>query len=167
MVNCWRWKWFTVNSPRPPAHYHPSQEEHFEFLNGTLHTEIGGQRRTYEAGDRFTVPIGTHHWMHNTSSEFGKVIWQVRPAMKTETFFKTLWGLAIDGKTNNNGVPNILQIAVLFREYDREFRLSKPPYPLQKILFYILAPLGRLSGYRAKYDEYSEPGTEFQTSGET
>lgn len=87
--------------------------------------------------------------------------------MKTETFFKTLWGLAIDGKTNNNGVPNLLQIAVLFREYDREFRLSKPPYPLQKILFSILAPLGRLSGYRAKYDEYSEPRTEFQTSGET
>lgn len=71
---------YSPNSPRPPAHYHPSQEEHFEVLNGTLQVEIGGQRRTYEAGDRFTVPIGPHHWMHNTSSEFGKVIWQVRPA---------------------------------------------------------------------------------------
>jgi len=71
---------YSPNSPRPPAHYHPSQEEHFEVLNGKLYAEIGGQRRKYEAGDRFTVPIGTHHWMHNTSSEFGKVIWQVRPA---------------------------------------------------------------------------------------
>ena len=166
MVNCWRWKWFTVNSPRPPAHYHPSQEEHFEFLNGTIHAEIGGKTRSYEAGDSFTVPIGTHHWMHNNSSEPGKVKWQVSPALKTETLFETLWGLAINGKTNNNGVPNLLQIAVLFREYDREFRLSKPPYPLQKILFSILAPLGRLSGYRAKYDEYSEPETELRTSGQ-
>jgi len=157
---------YSPKSSKPPAHYHPYQEEHFEVLNGTIRAEIRGQTRSYEAGDSFNVPIGTHHWMHNTSSEPGKVLWQVRPAMKTETLFETLWGLAIDGKTNNNGVPNLLQIAVLFREYDREFRLSKPPYPFQKILFSILAPLGRLSGYRAKYEEYSEPETELRTSGQ-
>ena len=88
-------------------HYHPFQEEHFEVLNGMIRVEIGGQQCTYEAGDRFTVPMGTHHWMHNTGSELGKVIWQVRPAFKMETFFETLWGLAIDGKTNDNGKHGI------------------------------------------------------------
>jgi quercetin dioxygenase-like cupin family protein len=125
------------NSSIPPAHYHPFQQEHFEILNGTIHTEIGGQQATYEAGENFTVPAGTHHWMRNTSPEPGRVIWQVRPALRTEVFFETLWGLAIDGKTNDQGVPNLLQIAVLFSTYDREFRLSKPLIRCRK--FYSLS----------------------------
>jgi len=149
---------YSPNSSKPTSHYHPNQEEHFEILSGTIFTEIGGQTRSFEAGESFTVPMGTHHWMHNTSPEPGKVIWQVRSALKTETLFETLWGLAIDGKTDDSGVPNLLQIAVIFREYEREFRLSKPPYRLQKILFAILAPIGRLLGYRVKYDKYGKPG---------
>ena len=149
---------YNPNSSKPPSHYHPNQEELFEILSGTIFTEIGGQTRSFEAGESFTVPMGTHHWMHNTSPEPGKVIWQVRPALETETLFETLWGLGIDGKTKDNGVPNLLQIAVIFREYEREFRLSKPPYRLQKILFAILAPIGRLLGYRVKYDKYGKPG---------
>lgn len=45
--------------------------------------------------------------------------------METETLFETLWGLGIDGKTKDNGVQNLPQIAVIFREYEREFRLFK------------------------------------------
>lgn len=78
--------------------------------------------------------------------------------METETLFETLWGLGIDGKIKDNGVQNLPQIAVIFREYEREFRLFKPSYRLQKILFAILAPIESLLGYQIKYDKYSEPG---------
>jgi quercetin dioxygenase-like cupin family protein len=149
---------YSPNSSKPPSHYHPNQDEHFEVLRGTIVTEIGGQVRSFEAGDSFYVPRGTHHWMYNTSSEPGTVIWQVQPALETETLFETLWGLGIDGKSNDNGIPNLLQIAVLFREYRREFRLSKPPHWLQKILFAILAPIGKFLGYQTKYEKYSKPG---------
>ena len=64
---------YSPNSPRPPEHYHPSQEEHFEALIGTLYTEIGGQRRTYEAGDSFTVPIGTHHGCTTPARNLGRL----------------------------------------------------------------------------------------------
>lgn len=72
--------------------------------------------------------------MHNESDEEGHVIWQTRPAMKTEQFFETLWGLARDGKVNAQGVPNLLQVAVIGREYNREFRLKKHPILLANYL---------------------------------
>jgi hypothetical protein len=72
--------------------------------------------------------------------------------MRTETFFETIWGLAADGKNN----PGLLQIAVLGQAYADQFRLTSPPYGLQRALFFILAPVGRLLGYRAEYPQYSQ-----------
>jgi hypothetical protein len=40
---------------RPPAHYHPRQEERFEVLHGKLNVLEGGQERTLEAGEVLTV----------------------------------------------------------------------------------------------------------------
>jgi uncharacterized protein YbjT (DUF2867 family) len=89
-----------------------------------------------------------------------RVNWRTRPAMKTEEFFETIWSLARDGKTNEMGVPNLLQVAVIAREYAGEVRLASPPLLVQRALFAVLAPVGRLLGYRARYprstaDEYS------------
>jgi quercetin dioxygenase-like cupin family protein len=38
---------YSSNSSKPPSHYHPTQEEHFEILSGTIFTEIGGQTGSY------------------------------------------------------------------------------------------------------------------------
>lgn len=38
-------------------------------------------------------------------------------------------------------------MAVVAREYADEFRLASPPWPVQRALFAVLAPLGRLAGY--------------------
>ena len=142
-------------SSRPPEHYHPSQEEHFTVLAGSFLVSIDNVPKTYDVGDTFVVPAGSPHWMHNISQEQGRLNWQTRPAMDTEIFFETLWGLAKDGRTNQKGVPNLLQVAVLFQAFDHVFRLTKPPYWLQKLLFATLAPIGRLLGYRARYEKYS------------
>jgi hypothetical protein len=129
--------------------------ERFEVLSGLIRASTGSEPRDYKPGEVIDVPQGVPHWMHNTSGETGRVIWQTRPAMRTEVFFETLWGLARDGKVNQAGVPNLLQIAVLFREFSDQFRLTSPPYFIQQILFLILAPIGKLRGYRAVYPEYS------------
>jgi quercetin dioxygenase-like cupin family protein len=146
---------YRPHSSPPPEHYHPYQEECFQVLQGEIRAKIDDQERTYKPGDEFIIPPGIHHWMHNTSDDEGCVIWQTRPALKTELFLETLWGLARDGKTNANGIPNILQVAVIAQDYVREFRLAQPPYGLQKVLFAILAPLGRWMGYQARYERYS------------
>ena len=147
---------YRPNSERPPAHYHPGQEEHFRVISGAMSTWIDGEERIYNPGQTFTVPVGTPHAMHNDSDEEGRIVWEVRPSLNTETFFETLWGLAENGRTDSDGVPSLLQIAVLFRAYNREFRLLKPSYPLQRILFGILAPIGKLAGYKSSYPEFSE-----------
>ncbi len=142
-------------SSAPPEHFHPLQEERFEVVAGTIRAHIGGREHTYGAGEAFVIPAGTVHEMANGGNDEARFIWQTLPALKTEAFFETLWGLARDGKTNKNGVPNLLQAAVLAREYEHEFCLAQPPLVVQKIVFGILAPLGRLFGYRGSYPQYS------------
>lgn len=148
---------YRPNATPPPAHYHPSQEERFEVLQGAIQTRIGGVTRTYLPGERFTVPPGVSHQMHSSGAEPGRMRWEIRPALNTEAFFETLWGLAQDGKTNANGVPNLLQLAVILQAHRPEFRLSSPPYPVQRVLWGILAPLGRLLGYSASYQPAAAP----------
>ncbi len=139
----------------PPVHYHPSQEERFEVVSGEMLTHDDGVERTYGAGETFVLPPESRHSMHNAGNEELHVIWQTRPALKTEAFFETMWGLAQDGKINPKGVPNLLRVAVLMREYQDEFRLAQPPFAIQKPLFGLLAPIGNLLGYRGRYPEYS------------
>jgi mannose-6-phosphate isomerase-like protein (cupin superfamily) len=146
---------YTKPSPsRPPTHYHPRQEERFEVLSGRVNVVVDGKERALEEGEVLTIQPGTPQEMW--SEEAGaRVNWQTRPAMKTEEFFETIWGLAKDGKTNERGVPNLLQVAVIALQHADEYRLVKPPWPVQRALFAVLAPAGRLLGYRARYSEYS------------
>lgn len=62
--------------------------------------------------------------------------------MNTEVFFETLYGLARDGKTDENGVPNLLQRAVTLSGINEgEIYLAKPPVPVQKAFLAALAPV--------------------------
>jgi quercetin dioxygenase-like cupin family protein len=137
------------NADEPVEHFHPSQEEQFEVTAGRLGARVDGGDRVLSAGDTLTVPAGTPHAMWNASDGETRAIWETRPALKTERFFETAWGLADAGEVGKNGVPGPLQLAVMMREYDAEFRLTKPPRPLQVAVFAVLAPIGRLLGRRA------------------
>jgi quercetin dioxygenase-like cupin family protein len=137
-------------SSRPPVHYHPLQKERFEALSGRLNVLVDGQERTLKEGEVLIVPPGVPHEMWAAQAG-ARVNWQTRPALKTEAFFETVWGLAKDGKVNDMGVPNLLRVALIAREYEDEFRLASPPWALQRALFGLLAPVGRLLGYRARY----------------
>jgi quercetin dioxygenase-like cupin family protein len=74
----------------PPNHFHPSQDEHFEVLEGTLHTVVDGAERFYSAGESFDVPAGTPHQMAGDGPARAK--WEVRPALRTAEFFERLNG---------------------------------------------------------------------------
>ena len=87
---------------------------------------------------------------------------KLEPALRTEMFFETFFGLAMDGKTNSKGLPNLLSMAVIMQEYAEEMRLARPPARVQRALFAPLAILGRRLGYRGWYPEYTS-----QTDPET
>jgi quercetin dioxygenase-like cupin family protein len=103
--------------PQPPAHFHPSQEEHFRVLEGTLQVEIDGARRALSEGDELVVPPGTVHAMWNDGPGRVKAAWVTRPAMRTEQFFERAWGLA-------NGTVDEGLGATLLDDFSDEFRLA-------------------------------------------
>ena len=140
------------------AHVHPHQEEKFEVLAGTLQLVVDGRRSTLGPGDVAVIPPGRSHTWWNVGDEEARVLGEFRPALRTEMFFETLFGLARDGKVNSKGLPNFLRLAVIMQEYDEEMLLARPPTVVQKALFAPLAAVGHRLGYRGWYPDYtSEP----------
>jgi quercetin dioxygenase-like cupin family protein len=137
------------------AHIHPNQEERFEVLAGTLRIRIDGEERLLRAGDIAVVPPGRPHVWWNAGQEEVHVLGEFRPALRTEMFFETFFGLATDGKTNRKGLPNPMRLAVLMREYEEELQLARPSIRVQRAMFGPLAVVGRLLGYRSWYPRYS------------
>lgn len=67
--------------------------------------------------------------------------------------------LAREGKTNAEGTPNLLAMAVFLDAHPDLVYLSSPPIGVQKILFRLLAPLGRRLGYMADYPPATSDAT--------
>ncbi len=145
---------YNSKSQEPPAHYHPNQSEDFRVLSGQLTVRIDGQLKILHEGDTLHIPKNQVHSMWNNSDEKTQVYWKIHPALVTEYFLETVIGLSADGKTNENGVPGILQLALTAYKYSNEFRISKPPFFLQKILFLILTPFSYLLGFLPTYKKY-------------
>ena len=134
------------------AHIHPRQEERFEAVAGTLHGRIAGKELTAGPGDIIVVPQGTPHAWWNSGDDELHVLVEVRPALRFENFFETFFGLAQDGKVDpKTGLPNLLQLAVTLQAFQNELILAQPPRLVQAVVFGLLAPIGRLLGYRAEY----------------
>lgn len=137
------------------AHVHPNQEERFEVLSGTLKLRIDQDERLLSPGDVAVIPAGKPHVWWNAGDEEVHVLGEFTPALRTEVFFETFFGLATDGKANSKGLPNPIHLAVLMREYQDELRLASPPPMAQTAMFTPLAAIGRLFGYRGWYPKYS------------
>jgi hypothetical protein len=96
----------------PPAHFHPSQGEHFTVLEGALRALIEGEERRYTAGEAFDVPAGTVHQLAGDGP--ARVKWEVRPALKSAEFFEELYSGAANTDFND-----------FLERYAAEFRLAE------------------------------------------
>ncbi len=139
----------------PPYHIHPHQEERFEVLVGKARFRVAGKEQSCGAGEKAAVPPGVPHTFVNEGDEELRMVVELRPPEKMETFFETLFGLAREGKINKKGNPSPLQALLIAREYD--VVLAGPPVFLQKAAAAVLSPVARLFGYRARYEKYSGP----------
>src|SRR5215203_2236552 len=160
-------QYFRFEFVAPPGwavseHIHPRQEERTEMFSGALDGRVAGEEIALLPGDIRVVPPGVlHAWRNPSDEEEARFSVTFRPALNMESGFETSWGLARDGKATKAGVPkNPLQLVVLASEHKDEVYLPRPPIAVQKALFAIfdlLAPIGRLLGYRASYPEYGAP----------
>ncbi|HET7898999.1 MAG TPA: cupin domain-containing protein [Flavisolibacter sp.] len=145
---------FAPHSIEPLPHYHPKQHETFTVLHGSIRVRIKDRIYELKAGEQLEIPAKTVQSMWNAAAEKAVVNWKVEPAYSTEYFLETGMALAAHGKVNAKGLPSILQTALLMRYYNKVFRLARPTYLLQKIIFGLLKPISQLAGYKAVYKEY-------------
>src|SRR6185437_5120135 len=139
------------------AHVHPSQEERFQVLRGTVGFKIGGKAQIAGPGTRVTVPAGTPHKFWNAGEETAQFVCEIRPALKFESLLETMFALANDGKTNRKGMPNPLRLAVIANAHFDPVQLPFPPALLQRIALAMGSPLGRLCGYTPTYVPAAQP----------
>jgi quercetin dioxygenase-like cupin family protein len=143
-----------------PAHIHPYQQERTAMISGVLSGHVAGEDFRLLPDKIRVVPSGVvHAWRNPSEEEEARFSVEFSPALKMESGFETAWALARDGKATKAGLPkNPLQLVVFANEHKDEVFLTRPPIPIQKALFAVLgllAPVGRLLGYRANYPEYS------------
>jgi quercetin dioxygenase-like cupin family protein len=130
-------------------HLHPEQEERFQITSGEITLRTGGKERRYTAGDLITIPAGAPHVWWNSGSADLRVRLEFRPAGRFAEFITTFFALAQGGRTNQRGIPtNPLQLALTFAEYANVIRGTRPPWAIQRMLFALLNPIGRMLGYR-------------------
>jgi hypothetical protein len=109
---------------------------------------VQGRERILAAGETLTRPAGVPHLMWNDHDEEARTVWQTRPALRTEAFFEVSFGLARDGLMDAQGRPPLLMGAQLLDEYRDVFCPCMAPPAVQRVLFAVLARIGRTLGPR-------------------
>jgi mannose-6-phosphate isomerase-like protein (cupin superfamily) len=133
---------------KPPPHLHPSQEERFEVLEGEINVLLDGERRTLREGDTLLVPAGTVHQMW--AEEPARQRWETRPALETERFFETRWGMQADGVLEGDPRRSKLQMALTMHHFRRVIRPTSPPGPALAALSLVARARGLKPEYRPK-----------------
>lgn len=145
---------YAGKSKEPAVHYHPKQQELFTVLEGELTVILNGHKSILKKGNQLQIAANEVHSMWNDTDGTTVVNWKVWPAFDTEYLLETATGLAIDSKTNKDGMPNILQLSLTGVRFDHVFRIVKPPHTILIFLFYFLTPIARLLGYKSVYEKY-------------
>jgi mannose-6-phosphate isomerase-like protein (cupin superfamily) len=136
------------------AHRHPESRERFHVLAGQVGFRIGDGERTLGPGDSAEVPVETIHDWWQVGRETASVVVEVDPGERFVEMVGTFFGLARDGKVDRKGMPHPLQLAVTASAYRETMVPASPPVAVQRLVFGILAPIGRASGRKPTYEEY-------------
>ena len=140
------------------AHVHPYQTEIFTVLEGRLGVKRGREKLELGAGEVALIDPGTPHGFWNAGEETLRFRAEVRPALQFESLIETMFGLAVDGKTNRKGMPGPLRLAVVANHHFDVVRLPVVPQWLQKAALVPGALLGRAVGYRPTYEPATVTG---------
>jgi quercetin dioxygenase-like cupin family protein len=136
---------------REPEHIHPFQQNSFEIISGSCIFRVDGKEHVVGPGQSINILPDVPHHFWNSGNTVAHYIQEFRPALKIDRFFETFFALARDNKLNKKGIPNFFHVSIIGLAHKDEIRLTEPPWALQHLIYKILAPFGKLMGYRAAY----------------
>jgi quercetin dioxygenase-like cupin family protein len=136
-------------------HLHPWVIERFTVLEGELTVRRDGKTGLLREGESCEVGAGQWHDWWNAADRDARVIVEVEPGARFAHMLETLFGLAQMGHVDAKGMPNLLQMALVGREFADTVQFRSPPPAMQKVLFAAIAPLAHALGYRATYPQLS------------
>jgi mannose-6-phosphate isomerase-like protein (cupin superfamily) len=136
-------------------HMHPALHERFEVLEGQLGWKLDGEEGVARPGDALEIPARSWHdwWQVGDAKTVCRVT--VTPGDRFIQLIETIWGLGVDGLTDDKGAPAPLQLVAISKEFADIFVPRHPPAAVQKVLFGVLGPIARARGYRASYRRYA------------
>jgi hypothetical protein len=86
-----------------------------------------------------------------------RMLVQARPGARFEVMWRQFMGLLQDGKAGPKG-PGFLQIMMLAHEFSDVMAAAGPPLFVQRAVAALDTPIGRLRGYRGRYQDYLSRG---------
>ena len=112
---------------RTPEHVHPTMEERWEVIAGSVRFEIGGVERTMGPGETIVAPPGTPHTARNIGEEPAHLRLQMRPALRWQEFVEKLFALPTRDGGDGSEEIDADALAALVAEFDREIAPASRP----------------------------------------
>ena len=145
--NLWVHCWFEPDA-HLPEHFHPTLEEHWEVLDGTIQLKLDGYWRWLTDEDEpVRVTPGVRHEVRNPSGRAARARAKVLPAGHLEELLTDAARAARDGVFTAGGLPtslrNAVWIAAFAQRHRHETVMTSPPPALQRIVLPILARFAR------------------------
>lgn len=136
---------------KPVMHKHLYQDETFEVISGQLTYVLEGSPPVaIGPGEKVTLPKGVGHTHFNGGNEDLLMHQTATPALDFEPFLEALHYQIVKGNVKA-GQPPFLQLMVWMNELEGKSCVANIPVGVQKALAAVLAPLGKLAGYKAFY----------------
>jgi mannose-6-phosphate isomerase-like protein (cupin superfamily) len=146
----------SAKSVGPPLHYHPSQQEYFEILSGSLEFFIHDKWQTLHAGESITVPLNTPHTFKNTSENEVVLINTHEPALDFAAFMEKFYHLSSSGKLKSAAnISTNIYLSMLWMEHTKELISVKPPIGVMRFFAF----LGKILRYNIHTQHTGKPKT--------
>jgi mannose-6-phosphate isomerase-like protein (cupin superfamily) len=142
-VHCW-----LEPGAHLPEHFHPTLEERWEVLDGTIQLKLDGHCRCLTVQDG-PVRLGpdVRHEIRNTSDRRVRARAEVLPAGHLEAFLTEAAQAARHGVFTAGGLPTSLRHAVWIAAFAQRHRhetvMTSPPPAVQRIVLPLLARFAR------------------------
>lgn len=145
---------YAPETGRADPHLHEDFTQTWEAISGEGMIELDGEERPFGPGDTVAMQRGMRHrdpW--NPGSGRLRVRGTFEPIEDfIEAYAEAYAHRLTHGGLNDQEELPLLQILVIAKETDGRSYGASPPVAIQKALLPLLAAIGRLRGYKPRYD---------------